>query len=561
MKKMIAAAILSSVCAYMNTTATVYAQTADELISNGKNPENVTTFGMGYDLKQFSPLKQINKSNIKRLVPVWSASLANESGEHAQPTVYNGVMYVVNGNNTFAIDVATGRQLWRTPANYDRAALRVAGGGALMRGTATIYNGKLFRQNLDAHVVALDMKTGKEVWKTKFAEWKEGYKGVVAPIITNGVLVSGMGGGDSTTRGFVDGYDPDTGKRLWRTYTVPAPGEKGSETWPNATKPDAWKYGGGATWQYASYDPQLDLLYIGTGNAEPYNPAYREGQDSLYTASVIALRPKTGEMVWHYQYVPNDSYDYDANAESVLADINIEGRPRKVLINAHKNGFLYVLDRTDGKLIAANPFTKVTWATHVDLKTGRPVLTDVLQRAMAGEEVVFYPSRGTNASLAAFHPRTGLVYLNAWHQARKMKFVEAKLVLGASYTGVETSFTTPQGEPQGFHKAIDPLTGKDVWSVPYYDVVNSAGMLATDGGLLFTGKLTGEFMALDIENGKPLWQFKTSSGINAAPITYTHKGVQYVTILSGIGGSNPNRFAGRMGAPGGSAWTFALMPE
>lgn len=180
---------------------------------------------------------------------------------------------------------------------------------------------------------------------------------------------------------------------------------------------------------------------------------------------------------------------------------------------------------------------------------------------MAGEQVTFWPARGTNATLAAFNPNTGLVYLNAWHKARIMKFIEPKLVMGGSYTGVETTFTTPAGEPQGHHKALNPLTGKEVWSVPFFDAVNSAGMLATDGGLLFTGKLTGEFIALDMENGKPLWQFKTGSGINAAPITYTHKGVQYVTILSGIGGSNPNRFAGRMIAPGGSVWTFALMSE
>ena len=547
--------------AFLLSCAAAHAQTREDLLNDGKNTENVLTYGMGYYQQRYSTLNQINKRTVKRLVPVWSASLANEAGEHAQPTIYNGVMYVVNGNNTFAFDVATGKQLWRTPANYDRAALRVAGGGALMRGTATIYNGKLFRQHVDAHVVALDMKTGKEIWKTKFAEWKEGYKGVVAPIIANGVLVSGMGGGDSTTRGFIEGYDPETGKRLWRTHTVPAPGEKGSETWPNANKPDAWKYGGGATWQYANYDPQLDLIYVGTGNAEPYNPSYREGQDSLYTASIIALRPKTGEMVWHYQYVPNDSYDYDATAESILADMTVEGKPRKVLINPHKNGFLYVLDRTNGQLIAANPYVKVTWATHIDMKTGRPVLTDILQKAMAGEQVTFWPARGTNATLAAFNPNTGLVYLNAWHKARIMKFVEAKLNLGSGYTGVETTFTTPPGEPQGFHKAIDPLTGKDVWSVPFYDVVNSAGMLATNGGLLFTGKLTGELIALDMENGKPLWQFQTGSGINAAPITYTYKGVQYVTILSGIGGSNPRRFAGRLTAPGGSVWTFALMPE
>ena len=239
MKNLLAVLLLCTAC------GSAFAQSAEELLADGKNTENVTTFGMGYDLKMYSPLKQINKSNVKRLVPVWSFSLANDMGELSQPTIYDGVMYVVNGNWTFAIDVATGRQIWRTPVDFDRAALRVATGGAIMRGPATIYQGKLFRQTLDAHVVALDMKTGREIWRQKFAEFKEGYKGVIAPIIANGVLVSGMAGGDSTTRGFIEGYDPDTGNRLWRTWTIPAPGEPGSETWPHATKPEAWKYGGG----------------------------------------------------------------------------------------------------------------------------------------------------------------------------------------------------------------------------------------------------------------------------------------------------------------------------
>jgi len=553
--KKILVALLCSWCGFG------LAQTAEELLTDGKNTENVTTFGMGYDLKMYSPLRQINKSNIKRLVPIWNFSLANDMGEHSQPTIYNGVMYVVNGNWTFAIDVATGRQIWRTPVQYDRAALRVATSGALMRGPATIYDGKLFRQTIDAHVMALDMKTGKELWKQKYADFKEGYKGVIAPMIANGVLISGQGGGDMTTRGFVDGYDPDTGKQLWRRWTIPAPGEPGSETWPHATKPDAWKYGGGATWQFASYDPQLDLVYIGTGNAEPYNPSYRDGADSLYTASILALRPKTGEMVWYYQYVPNDSFDYDANAESVLADIRVDGQMRKVLINAHKNGFLYVLDRTNGKLIAANPYVKVNWATHIDMKTGRPVLTDILARAMAGETVDVWPARGTNASLIAFNPKTGLVYLNSWNQPRVMTYVEAKFVLGTGYTGIKSTMNFPKGEPAGYHMAIEPLTGKVAWQAPLMDLASSAGMLATDGGLLFTGKLTGEVIALDQDNGNTLWQFKTGSSINAPPITYTHKGRQYVTILSGRGGSGPNRFARDIVPTGGSVWTFALMPD
>ncbi len=537
----------------------VWAQSAEELLNDGKNTENVLTFGMGYDLKMFSPLRQINKSNIKRLVPIWNFSLANDMGELSQPTVYNGVMYVVNGNWTFAIDIATGRQIWRTPVSYDRGALRVTTGGAYMRGAATIYDGKLFRQTLDAHVQALDMKTGKEIWKTKFAEWKESYGGIVAPAIANGVLISGMAGGDRTARGFVDGYDPDTGKQLWRRWTIPAPGEPGSETWPNKEMPDAWKYGGGATWQPGSYDPELDLFYIGTGNAEPYNPKYRAGMDSLFAASVLAIRPKTGEMVWYYQFLPNDSFDFDGTAENIIADIQVEGKPRKVLINVNKNGFLYVIDRTNGKLIAAHPFVDQNWAKYIDLNTGRPVLTDLLDRAIKGETIDLAPRLATNATLSAFNPKTGLLYLNSWELVRVLKFVDVKLQVGSGYTGIETSSKFP--EPPGYHIAMNPLTGKTAWKVPLQEFAVSAGTLATDGGLLFTGKLTGESIALDQETGKQLWQFKTGSSVNAPPITYTHKGQQYVTVLSGRGGSNPTRSAGNVVPAGGSVWTFALMPE
>jgi alcohol dehydrogenase (cytochrome c) len=536
-----------------------WTQTAEELLNDGKNTENVTTFGMGYDLKMYSPLKQINKSNIKRLVPIWNFSLSNDMGELSQPTVYNGVMYVVNGNWTFAIDIATGRQVWRTPVQYDRAALRVTTGGAYLRGAATIYNGKLFRQNVDGHVVALDMKTGKEIWKTKFGEWKESYGGIVQPTIANGVLISGMAGGDRTARGFVDGYDPDTGKQLWRRWTIPAPGEPGSETWPNKELPDAWKYGGGATWQPGSYDPQLDLFFIGTGNAEPYNPKYRAGMDSLYAASVLAIRPKTGELVWYYQFLPNDSFDFDGTAENIVADIQAEGKPRKVLLNVNKNGFVYVIDRTNGTLIAAHPFVNQNWAKYIDLKTGRPVLTDLLDRAIKGDTIDLAPRLATNATLSAYNPKTGLLFLNSWELIRVMKFVDVKLQPGAGYTGIETDSKYPN--PPGYHIAMNPLTGKVAWKVPLQEFAVSAGTLATDGDLLFTGKLTGEFIALDQDTGKQLWQFKTGSSINAPPITYTYKGQQYVTVLSGRGGSNPTRSAGNVVPAGGSVWTFALMPD
>src|SRR6516164_8026791 len=371
------------------------------------------------------------------------------------------------------------------------AVIKMDWGGAIPAASTTVVGPRHFgqrwrrpssdRETIDCHVVALDMKTGREIWKQKFADYKEGYTGIIAPLVANGVIITGMAGGDRTTRGFLDGWDPETGKKLWRLHTIPAPGEPGSETWPK-DMPDAWKYGGGATWQNGSYDPELDLVYWGTGNAEPYNPAYRGGLDSLYTASVLALRPKTGELVWHYQYMPNESFDLDGSAEPVIADLSIDGRVRKVVMSANKNGFLYLIDRTNGALIAAHPYVKVNWASHIDSETGRPVLTDVYDRAARGETVEVWPSRGTNATLMAFNPKTGLVYLNSWEIARILKYVKFDFVLGQGSTGAETRFRAPPGEPWGYHMAFDPLSGKAKWKVPLMETASSAGMLATDGG-------------------------------------------------------------------------------
>jgi alcohol dehydrogenase (cytochrome c) len=532
------------------------AQTTEELVNDGKNTDNVTTQSMGYDRKSYSPLAQINKTNIKRLVPIWSSSLMNDQGELSAPTVYNGVMYVINSKWSFAIDVDTGKQIWRTPVKLEPGVTR----NAYHRGAATIYDGKLFRVTIDNHVLALDMKTGKEVWNQKYADLKDGYYSTGGPIVANGVLISGVAGGESTTRGFLDGWDPDTGKKLWRTYTIPAPGEPGSETWPKNS--EAWTQGGGPTWRSGSYDPELDLVYWGTGNAEPYDPKPREGLDSLYTNSVLALRPKTGQMVCYFQYTPNDVYDVDATDENVLADIQLGGQSRKVMIQTNKNGFLYVLDRTNCKLIAANPYTKVNWATHIDMVTGRPVLTDVYKRFAAGEEVEIYPSRGTNAVPAAFDPTTGLLYANSWNVPRLQKLAPPKpTVIGGQSTGVEARQPeTKPGDVLGHFAAINPLTGEKKWEVPLTGLPSSAGMLATGGGLLFTGKLTGEFLALDKDTGETLWQFQTSSSVNSTAITYTHKGRQYVTIASGLGGVLATRYASQRMPTGGSVWTFALMP-
>jgi len=529
-------------------------QTTDDLVNDGRNSENVTTQSMGYDRKSYSPLRQINKSNIRRLVPIWSTSVMNDQGELAAPTIYNGVMYVVNGKWTFAIDVETGRQIWRTPVRLEPGITR----SAFHRGAGTIYKRKVFRVTIDNHVLALDMKTGEELWNQKFADLHDGYYATAQPIVANGVLISGVAGGESTTRGFLDGWDPETGRKLWRTYTIPAPGEPGSETWPkNST---AWTEGGGPTWRSGSYDPQLDLVYWGTGNAEPYDPRPRENLDSLYTNSVLAIRPKTGEIACYYQYTPNDVFDVDATDEQVLADIAIGGRVRKVMIQANKNGFLYVLDRTNCKLIAAHPYVKVNWASGIDMATGRPILTDLQQRFQAGEEVEIWPSRGTNAVPIAFDPTKGLIYASTWNVPRIQKLDKPRATIhGGTTTGVVAR--VPDNRPDdvmGYFAAIDPVTGEKRWQVPLMGLPSSAGMLATGGGLVFTGKLTGEFIALDADTGKTLWQFQTGSSVNATAITYTHKGRQYVTVASGLGGILATRYASVQMPTGGAVWTFAL---
>ena len=370
-----------------------------------------------------------------------------------------------------------------------------------------------------------------------------------------------MAGGESTTRGFLDGWDPGHRQEAVARYTIPAPGEPGSESWPADS--DAWTRGGGPTWRSGSYDPQLDLVYWGTGNAEPYDPRPREGRDSLYTSSVLAIRPKTGEIACYFQYTPNDVYDTDGTDENVLADIEVNGATRKVMIQANKNGFLHVLDRTNCKPIAAHPYVKVNWASGIDLATGRPMLTDIYKRFLAGEEVEIWPQRGTNAVPIAFDPGTGLVYAPTFNIPRLQKLAPPKpQVLGAESTGVVGRAPSIKlGDVLGYFVAINPLTGERKWEIPLPDMPSSAGMLATGGGLVFTGKLTGEFIALDEDTGKTLWQFKTGSSINSTAITYTYKGRQYVTVASGLGGVVATRFAASQVPAGGALWTFALMPE
>src|SRR3954465_7128637 len=361
--------LASAACVVLLLGAGASAQTLDDLKKdgNGGSTDNVLTYGMGYHQQRYSPLKQVNKQTVKRLGPVWNLSLDNNWGEQAQPIVYNGVMYVTNARATVAIDVATGKQIWKQTLDWPPETPRVVCCGVSNKGAA-IYDGKIFRTTLDAHVVAYDAKDGKELWKSKDAEWKDGVSLTLAPLIANGVLVIGNSGAEFGVRGFIDGYDTATGKQLWRKYTIPARGEKGNETWPQDN--NAWELGGGSAWVTGSYDPELDLMFWGTGNPAPWATQTRPG-DNLYTSSVLAMRPKTGEIVWHYQFTPNDAYDYDACWELINAELNVGGEKRKVIMQFNRNGFLYAIDRANGKLVAANPFEKVNWASHIDKETGR----------------------------------------------------------------------------------------------------------------------------------------------------------------------------------------------
>jgi alcohol dehydrogenase (cytochrome c) len=535
----------------------LHAQSLDDLQRDSATPGDVLTYGMGYNNQRYSPLKQINTRNAAKLRPVWAYSLNNPQGQESQPIVLNGVMYVTTHNSTVALDPVTGKQIWKQDIELPQDVFKMACCGILNRGAA-IYDGKLFRSTLDAHVVAMDAKTGKQLWKSKAADYQNGQAMTSAPLIANGVVLTGIAGGEYGTRGFIDGWDPATGKQLWRFYTTAAPDQKGGDTWPG----DTYLKGGAPTWLTGAYDPELDLVYWGTGNGGPWNPNARKG-DNLYIASVVAIRPKTGELVWHYQFSPNDPYDYDATEVGMLVDMKIGGKDRKVLAQANRNGFFYVLDRANGELLAANPYVKVNWAERIDLKTGRPVLSETDRKARAGEDVEIFPSvvGGKNWSPMSWNPATGLAYANtlnmSWpYQLAKPEYKKGEWYLGVNFRGV----TMPKNEPHGHLSAIDPMTGKSKWQMAWPGQPSMAGTLSTAGGLVFTGAATGEFIAVDATNGKKLYEFQTGSGIIGLPVTFEHKGKQYVSLVSGAGGVWALLGDERMSQvpAGGSVWTFAL---
>jgi alcohol dehydrogenase (cytochrome c) len=564
-KNLLGLVLTSAIAAAFSAPASAAGPTAADLINDAKTSSDVTTYGMGYGQQRFSKLNQINRANVKKLAPIWSLSLESNQPQSQQPLLIDGILYLPTVNATLAVDALTGKQLWKTPLELPEDVYGVVCCGNHNRGVAA-FEGVIYRTVVDASIIALDMKTGKQLWKTSVEDYKQGYSLTVAPVVANGVLLTGISGGEYGIRGFIDGYDLKSGKRLWRRNTIPAPSEPGGDTWPGET----YKHGGGSTWLTGSYDPELDLVYWGVGNGGPWNAAARGGEkyDNKYIASVVAIRPKTGEVVWNYQYTPNDAYDYDGTNENVLAEMKVAGKQRKVMIHADRNGFLYVIDRTNGQLVAANKFIdRVDWADSIDLKTGRPVLTEMAKKHRntlvmdKADEV--WPSAlgGKNWSPVAYNPETNTVFANTLNTGMGYRTVEQEWKAGQLYFGLDfAGFTFAANQPRGYLKALDPLTAKEKWRVAL-PIPHFAGVMATKGGLVFTGSMTGEFIAYDDQTGKNLWQFQTGSGIVSMPITWEKNGKQYVTVTSGTGGvyalySGDERL--KNVPTGSSIWTFAL---
>jgi alcohol dehydrogenase (cytochrome c) len=408
---------------------------------------------------------------------------------------------------------------------------------------------------LDARLIALQRADGKVAWEQKVDDWKVGVSITGAPLVIGDKVITGAAGGEFGVRGYLKAYDAKTGNPLWTTYTIPGPGEPGNETWPG----DTWMRGGATTWQTGSYDAETNTLYWGTSNPGPWNSDLRKG-DNLWSCSLLALDPDTGKIKWGYQYTPNDAWDYDGNNAPILVDLTIDGTSVKAAVQSNRNGFLYVLDRTNGKFIYATPtIPGINWTHGLDSATGRPDVNEAT-RALSGgprvEPIVPGLEGGTNWFPGAYNPDLGLVYYatNDWAMAlTAWKPEDVKYEPGAWYIGVDYQMYRHK-DIIGLIKAFDPAAKKFVWEVPS-TLPLFAGMLATKSGLLFTGDQHGFLMALDGKTGKELWKFQTGSAINASPITYDLDGTQYVAVLSGLGGDPSFYYSG---PKGGMLWVFAV---
>jgi alcohol dehydrogenase (cytochrome c) len=512
----------------------------DRLLRAASEPHNWLTYNGTYSSQRYSTLDQITPSNVTRLESKWVVQNQVFGAWQSNPLVVDGVMYLTQRpNDAMAVDAKTGALYWlyrHTPSEAARVCC-----GANNRGLAMLGD-TLFMGTLDARLIAIDAKTGKALWNIAVADVKLAYSITMAPLVVKDKVLVGVGGGEYGIRGFVAAYDARTGKEAWRFNTIPGPGEPGHDTWDG----DDWKTGGAPVWITGSYDPALNLTYWGVGNPGPdWNPKQRPG-DNLYADSVVALDADTGRLRWHFQFTPNDPYDYDAVQVPVLVDMPWRV-PSKLMLWANRNGFFYVLDRTTGRFLSGTPFVRVNWASRLD-ERGRPIQTPQPQ----GQPT--YPGNqgGTNWYPPSFSPRTGLFYLSAWenygsiYRPEESEYKPGQLFVGGGFTvvapapgaptigigrrGPINNWTDEVGH--GTVMAIDPATGETKWTLRQFDV-SDAGMLTTASDLLFTGGREGHFIAVDARTGKLLWRASLGGQIVMAPITYMVEGKQYVSVIAG----------------------------
>jgi PQQ-dependent dehydrogenase (methanol/ethanol family) len=528
---------------------------AARLRAADSEPGNWMSTGRTWDEQRYSPLTGIDATNVSRLGLAWFADLPTVRGIQATPLVVDGVMYTTSAwSMVFAFDAASGKTLWQYDPQVPRVTAAKGCCDAGNRGPA-VWGDKVFVGVYDGRLIALDRQTGKLAWEVWTVDPAQNLTITGAPRVVNGKVIIGNGGADmSGTRGYVTAYDAQTGQQLWRFHTVPGDPAAGFEnpamamaakTWTG----EWWKQGGGGTaWDAFAFDPALNLLYVGTGNGQPWNRRVRspEGGDNLFLSSIVALNADTGEYVWHYQTTPGDSWDFTATQHMILADLPIDGRERKVILQAPKNGFFYVLDRATGELISAKPYVDVNWATHIDLATGRPVETpDARYAGENGTLVMPGPGGGHNWHPMAFSPRTGLVYIPATPSAfpyrdaegvmRRPARVNMAIDMGVFHPPEDIAEEAIDPGPPGELLAWDPVAQKEVWRRAHTAIWNG-GILATASDLLFQGASDGSFSAWDAVNGEKLWSFDAQTGVMAAPITYTVDGVQYVAVMAGWGG-------------------------
>jgi alcohol dehydrogenase (cytochrome c) len=485
-----------------------------------------TSYNGGYTGNRYSPLEQINTANVKQLAPKWVFPIPGAPRLEATPVVVEGIMYVTASNEAYALDATTGRRIWQYRQPRTTGILGEAAGGA-QRGVA-VSGDRVFMVTDSARLLSLNRWNGQKVWDVQMGDYqKDNASATVAPLVVGDLVVVGVAGGEEGVRGFVDAYKVSTGERVWRFWTIPKRGEKLAETWVG----DALEHGCGASWMTGSYDPDLDLIYWGIGNPCPdYNGDQRIG-DNLYTDSVVALDAKTGELRWYYQFTPHDTHDWDADEPILLIDEPWQGRPRKLLVQANRNGFFFVLDRTNGELLLATPFVKVNWASGYG-KDGRPILVPDFNES-SYEGTLTCPRAGANWPSASYSPIVKLFFVTAAETCAIIKKVAGPFEVGNRYfNGSATG--VPGG--RGYIRALDIQTGNKVWEyAPAGTGGGSSGTLATAGELVFIGESSGLFTALDARNGKPLWNFPANQAWRASPMTYMVGGKQFV-VLAGPGG-------------------------